>query len=135
MYNYSTALYVCMHIYVCIFSDNMYLSYTLVPKPLVIMKILNNQTVGQSLRLKCSVMTVRGITSKVDMLWLSNGSEIKRIEEVNFSSVTNNSKLVQFTDYYVISQLTTADEDISYQCEVLIDANKAVESISLNVTG
>ena len=116
----------------------MYLSYTLVPKPLVIMKILNNQTVGQSLRLKCNVTAVRGITSKVDMLWLSNGSEIKRIEGVNFSSITNNSELVQFTDYYIISQLTTADEDISYQCEVLIDANlptKAVESISLNVTG
>ena len=116
----------------------MYLSYTLVPKPVVILEILNNQTVGQSLRLECNVTAVRGITSKVDMLWFSNGSEIKRIEGVNFSSISNNSELVQFTDFYIIPQLTTADENTSYQCEVLIDANlsiKTVESISLNVTG
>ena len=110
-------------------------AYTIVPKPFTIMKILNNQTVGQSLTLECTITTVRGITSRVDVLWISNGLEIKRIDGVNFS---NNSELVQFTDFYTIPQLTTADENKIYQCEVFINAElpvKDTESISLNVTG
>ena len=112
--------------------------YTIVPKPLVIMKILNNQTVGQPLTLECSVTAVRGITSSVDMLWFSTGLEIKRIEGVTFNLVTNNRELVQFTDFYTIPELSTADENASYQCEVYIDAElpaKAADSVSLNVTG
>ena len=102
------------------------------------MKILNNQTVGQSLTLECTVTMVRGVISTVDILWIGDGSELKRIENVNFSLVTNNSELVQVTDLYIIPILSTADEDRSYKCEMLMAAESMVEasdSISLNVTG
>ena len=102
------------------------------------MKILNNQTVGHSLTLECSVATVRGITSRVDIMWNSDGLEVKSIKGVNFSSVTNDSELVQFIDSYIIPQLTTADEGRLYQCGVFVGTKspiKVTETISLNVTG
>ena len=102
------------------------------------MKILSDQTVGQPLTLECSVTTVKGITSRVDIVWSSNGLEIKRTEGVNFRSVSNNSELVQFTDFYIIPQLSTSEEDETYFCKVLINSDFEVEntqSTSLNVTG
>ena len=112
--------------------------YYLVPVPTVMMEILNNQTVGQPLTLQCSVTTVRGITSRVDIVWSSNSLEIKRTKEVNFSSVKNSSILVEFVDLYIIPQLNTTDEDRVYHCKVFIDSETSVnatESVSLNVTG
>ena len=102
------------------------------------MKILNNQIVGKPLTLECGATVVRGITSKVDIVWSSNGVEIKRIEGINLSSVANNSKLVQFTDIYTILKLSTSDEDRSFQCNILIGSGLPVnvtDSIILNVTG
>ena len=102
------------------------------------MKILNNQMVGQPLTLECSITAVRGITSRVDVVWSSDGLEIRRIEGVNFSSVVNNSEIVHFSDFYIIPQLSTSEEDKSYHCKVVIGSNfqvEVTESISLNVTG
>ena len=94
------------------------------------------QTVGQSLRLKCSVTTVRGVTSRLDIVWNSNGVELKRIEGAIANSTTDKSML--FVDYYIILQLNTADEDRVLQCKIKINANTPVvvtDSIKLNVTG
>ena len=100
------------------------------------MSILNNQTVGESLTLECTVTAVRGITSRVDIGWSRNGSELIVVKGVNVSSTTNNSVL--FTNSYIIPQLSTADEDRAYQCELFIDAKlpvTATKSVTLNVTG
>ena len=86
--------------------------------------------------LKCDATTVRGITSRVDIVWRSDGSELSIIKEVNTSAVINNS--VIFRDTYIITQLSTADEDKEYQCEVSIDTQSPVtanDSVRLNVTG
>ena len=94
------------------------------------------QTVGQFLRLKCSVTTVRGVTSRLDFIWKSNSVELKRTEGAIVNSTTDKSML--FIDYYIISQLSTADEDRVLQCKIKINANTSVaviESIKLNVTG
>ena len=94
------------------------------------------QTVGQSLRLKCSVTTVRGVTSRLDIVWNSNGIELKRTEGAIANSTTDKSML--FIDYYIISQLNTADEDRVLQSKIKINANTPVvvtDSIKLNVTG
>ena len=110
--------------------------YTIVPIPSVAINILNNQMVGQALMLKCDVTTVRGITSRVDIIWSSNGVELNFIEGVNISSVTNDSVL--FTNAYVISQLSTADENREYQCQVSIDTESpalTTDVVILNVIG
>ena len=109
--------------------------FDLVPVPNVSMTVLNTQIVGQSVTLQCKVTTVRSITSRVDIVWSSDGIELERMN--NVSSTTINSSLV-YTDYYTISQLSTADDDRMIQCEVVINANKPVmvsDSIFLGVTG
>ena len=113
--------------------------YTIVPIPSVNINILNNQTVGQSLLLECDVTTVRGITSRVVIIWSSDGSGEPGLDVtggVNTSSVTNDFML--FTNTYIIPQLSTTDENKEYQCEVFIDTDSPViasDSVILNVTG
>ena len=99
-------------------------------------KVTNNQIVSQPLVLECDVITVRGITSRVDIVWSSNGSELIVIRGVQITSTINDSVL--FSDTYTIPQLTTADESKVYQCEVFIDTEPlvtATNSVILNVTG
>ena len=107
---------------------------TLVPTPTVNVTAPETQIVGQSLTLQCEVTTVRGITSRVDILWSSNGTQIQRIN--NVSLTTMNNSLV-YTDSYNISQLNTTDDDKVIQCEVVINASPSVanDSITLDVTG
>ena len=95
----------------------------------------NTQIVGQSLTLQCEVTTVRGITSRVDIVWSSGGTELERMN--NVSSTTMDNSLV-YTDSYTISQLSTTDEGRVIQCEVVINADPLVmanDSITLDVTG
>ena len=97
--------------------------------------VLNTQTVGQSLTLQCKVNTVRGITSRVDIVWSSGGTGLERMNDV--SSTTMDNSLV-YTDYYTILQLNTTDVDRVIQCEGVINANLPImanDSITLNVTG
>ena len=80
--------------------------------------------------------TVRGISSRVDIIWSSNGVEIKKIIGASISSSINSSIL--YKDIYNISLLTTAEESKAYQCEGVINAtpNLTTESsILLDVTG
>ena len=88
------------------------------------------------LMMKCDVTAVRGITSRVDIVWSSNGSELKSIKGANVSLVTDN--WVLFTSTYVIPQLSTKDEGRECQCEIVIDTNSSVmaaDVVTLNVTG
>ena len=97
------------------------------------MTVPNTQTVGQSLTLQCEVTTVRGITSRVDIVWSSGGTEFQRMNDV--SSTTMGNSLV-YTDSYTISQLSTTDDGRLIQCEVVINASPPVmasDSITLNV--
>ena len=112
------------------------LIYTTVPVPSITLNTLNNQTVGQSLTLECTVTTVRGITSRMNIVWSSDDLELSIVKGINTSSLMNGSVL--FTDVYVIPQLSTADENREYLCEVSIDTDPSVtanDSIMLNVTG
>ena len=95
----------------------------------------DTQTVGQSLTLQCEVTTVRGITSRVDIVWSSGGTELERMNDV--SSTMMSDSLV-YTDSYTISQLSTTDEGRVIQCEVVINVSPSVmanDSITLDVTG
>ena len=98
--------------------------------------VLSNQTVGQSLTLECTIVTVRGITSRVDIVWSSDGTELKRTEGLNNSSVVNDS--VIYTEFYTIPQLSIVDEGRVFMCDVLINTTSpvmATDSVVLNVTG
>jgi len=112
----------------------MYIS--LVPVPSVIVNIPTNQRVGQSLTLECNVTAVRGITSRVDIVWSSDDVELKRIQEVNMTLISNDTVL--FEDTYNIQFLSTIDDDKVFQCEVVIMTTPltiADENITLDFTG
>ena len=107
-----------------------------VPTPTVSVTSPNTQTVGQSLTLQCEVTTVRGITSRVDIVWSIGGMEL--VERMNnVSSITMNNSLV-YMHSHTILPLSTADENRVYQCDVVINADPMVmanNNITLDVTG
>ena len=79
---------------------------------------------------------VRGITSRVDIIWSSDGREVEIMEGVSVSSTPDNS--VVYTDTYTISQLNTTDDGREYQCEVVINTSPpvmATGSVTLDVIG
>ena len=94
------------------------------------------QSLKQSLTLQCNVTTVRGITSRVDIVWKnSNGMELDMTGNIMPTMMTDS---LVYTDSYTISQLSTTDDGRVIQCEVVIDASppvKASNSITLDVTG
>ena len=107
----------------------------LVPTPIVSVTTPNNQTVGQSLALQCEVTIVGDITSRVDIVWSSNGAQLNRTN--NISPTTMDSSLL-YTDSYTISQLDTTDDGRTITCEILFSAYHLVmgsNDITLDVTG
>ena len=115
--------------------SQIYFILYIVPTPTVNVTAPDNQTVGQSLTLQCEVTTVRGIASRVDIVWSSGGTELQRINLV--LSTTMDNSLV-YTDSYIISQLSTTNDGSVIQCEVVIDASPPImasDTITLDVTG
>ena len=109
----------------------------LVPFPdKVNITVISNQTVSQSLSLECSVTAVRGITSRVDIVWSSNGEELRRIEGVNVSFTSDST--VTYTDYYNALHLNTSDDGRIYQCVVSVNTSPplmADSNVTLDVNG
>ena len=98
------------------------------------MTAANTPTVGQSLTLQCVVTAVRGITSRVDIVWSSDSTVLRTMN--NVSSMDNS---LLYTDSYNIPQpLSTTDDGKLFHCKVVINSSPSVmanHSIILNVTG
>ena len=108
-----------------------------VPIPIVSIEVETNQTAGQPLTLDCTVIAVRGLTSRVDITWLVNGVELETIRNVDLSSPTDDETQL-YMDSYTIDRLSVNDNENVYQCEVLIDSDPlvmATDNFTLNVTG
>ena len=95
---------------------------------------LGTQRVGQSLTLQCEVTTVRGITSRVDIVWSSEGMELERMNGVSSTTMSNS---LLYTHSYTISQFSTTDYRRVIQCGVVVNGSsvRANGSITLDVTG
>ena len=96
----------------------------------------DKQTVGQSLSVECIMTTVRGITSRIDILWRSDGVEIKKTIGASISFSTSSS--IVYRDFNNISLVTTAEEGRVYQCEGVINTYPnltAESSTTLDVFG
>jgi len=114
----------------------LFITYTTVPIPEVTVTIPNTQTVGQPLTLTCDAVTMRGITSNVDLVWRRDNSIIQRLD--NTDPTTMNSTSLVYTDTYTISQLSTYDDGIQYECRLMIRASPVVrvmDTVTLDVTG
>ena len=91
---------------------------------------------GESLTLQCNVTTVRGITSRVDIVWSSNGVELKRIREANISFASDSIQM--YTGYYNILELSTSNDGSVYKCEAVVNRNHSAtdsDSITLDIAG
>ena len=109
--------------------------FFLVPTPTVNVTNISTQIVGQSLTLQCKVTTVRGITSRVDIVWSSDGTVLRRINDTTATTMDNS---LVYTDSYTISQLNTTDDGRVIQCEVVINTSPSVldtGSIILDING
>ena len=96
----------------------------------------NTQIVGQSLILECSVTTVRGITSRIDIEWSTGNTILQRMKRISVSSITSDS--IIYKNIYNISQISTLDDGRVYQCKVIINTFPqlmATDSATLDVTG
>ena len=93
----------------------------------------NTQIVGQSQTLQCEVTTVRGIISRVDIVWSSDGTTLRRINGATATSMDNS---LVYTDSYTISQLSITDDGRVIQCETVININPPVmasDSVTLDI--
>ena len=107
-----------------------------VPSPSLILKAIDTQKVGQSLSLECTLTTVRGINSRIDVVWRSSGIEIKRT--IGISSIYSTNSSMVYRDFYNISLLTTTEEGRIYQCEGVINTISSLTAeskITLDVLG
>ena len=80
---------------------------------------------------------MRGITSRVDIVWSSNGVELKRISNANISLTINDSEL--YEDTFNTPLLSTSDDGRLFQCEMIITTGSSItiaaSNITLNPTG
>ena len=102
--------------------------FVLVPIPSVTLALPETQLVGQSLTLECSVTTVRGITSRVDVVWRRNSLRLVRRRGISVNSTSKD--MLVFTDLYTITQLSTSNNGTTYQCEVVIRTSRVITTSS-----
>ena len=86
-----------------------------------------NQIAGQSLILRCNVITGKYIGDLLTFTWTRNNTILR---------ITAQTEQTQ--DHYFISQLNTSNDGQEYQCEVFVDTTTPVRAngaITLNLTG
>ena len=75
---------------------------------------------GQPLILQCNATIVRVITSTVDIIWTTDNTQVRRVNNVTASSNINSSFI--YTDSFIIPSLNISDIGRVYECEVLINS-------------
>ena len=89
------------------------------PKPSVRVTSIGSQTVGDPLSLRCDVTTIFYI-SNVDIIWMINGVEVNRTNNVEKDPMSNLS-LTLYRDFYNSTRLLQLnDNNTIYQCQAVI---------------
>ena len=95
----------------------------------------NNLTTGQPLTMECTMVAVRSITSRVDIVWYNNNIAVRRVNNVTATLV--NSTTALYRDSFNISSLTRHYDGSLYSCQAIIYSEPSLfinSSIRLNVT-
>ena len=110
----------------------MYIIVTVtVPPPNVTVTAPNTQTVGRPLTLTCTAITVRGITSRVTIVWRRNG--VVNVIRNNVLPLVDSSSQI-YKDTFIIPSLNTDDNDIPYQCSLEVAMMTQSDQATLSVT-
>ena len=105
-----------------------------VPSPVVEVNSIDTVEFGQAATLECNVTTVRGITSRVDIIWLTftgnNYTIVRTVEDVTANTVNNSAV---YTDQLVTPPLSVNDSGRVYVCAVSINSTFGVSSYGTTV--
>ena len=95
------------------------ISFFTVPRPVV--QVTGGDTIeyNEAATLECIATAVRGITSRVDIIWTTGNTIVRRVNGIT-ASIVNNSAV--YTDRFVTPPLSFNDTGRVYQCEVVINA-------------
>ena len=114
-----------------------YVSFFTVPSPVV--EVTSNDTVkyGEATTLECNAIAVRGITSKVDIVWILiskyNYTIVRRVENITANIANSTTSSVVYTDQLVTPPLSIDDNNRMYYCGVSINATFGVSSYGIFV--
>ena len=100
-----------------------YCFYYTVPSPVVVVSILNTPTLGQSATLQCTAFSVRGISSRVDIVWSDGNTTVRRVDGV-LPNIANGS--VIYSDVLVTPPLRISDDGRAYQCIVIFNTSPRI---------
>ena len=104
---------------------------SVVSTPSVTVTALNNQQVGDPLLLECYVTTVRGITSSVDIVWITNDEVVGRVNNISGETVDNS---VVYSDTYNNGSILSEDDDgTKCQCFVTINSPTSVNATEYQI--
>ena len=109
--------------------------FSLVPTPNIQVTAPSNQTGGQPLTLQCNITAVRGITSRVEVIWLDGSTTVRRMSNITAATITDNTTV--YSDSLTIPSLTITHNNRSYTCQALIHATPLLvvsHNLTLNVT-
>lgn len=93
--------------------------YYLDPIIAVELTAANNLQINQPLVLQCSATTLRGITNRVDIIWTTGDTQVRRINDVIGS---DNINATIYNDTFIIPSLNISDIGSTYQCQLLINS-------------
>ena len=105
--------------------------YTIDPNITIEVTINNIPLIDQPLILQCNAVIVGAITSTVDIIWTSDDTQVRRVNNVTARSSINSTSV--YYDSFIIPSFDITDIDSVYHCEVLINSNLPTTASS-NVT-
>ena len=106
-----------------------------VPSPVVEVTSIDAVKFNETTTLECKATAVRGITSRVDIIWFAefNSSAVERVENIT-ANIVNSSAV--YTDQLVTPPLSANDNGRVYYCVVSINSTLEVNgTIVLDLTG
>ena len=84
---------------------------------------LTTPTLGQSTTLQCNGISVRGISSRVDIIWTTGNTTVRRVDGI-IPNITNNSAI--YSDLLVTQPLRIPDDGRVYQCTVIFNTSPRI---------
>ena len=129
MFIYTICLY-----YTCIFLRLNLFILSVVPTPELSLNSVNPPTLSDQLILECNATAVRGITSRLDFMWIRTDDDSEMIVQNVTGANTTDDSLV-YTDIYTTSMaLMESDIGVVYLCMITLNTKQPPITKELNIT-
>ena len=113
----------------------MYIIFFTVPSPVVEVTSIDTVEYGKPATLQCNVIAVRGIASRVDIIWMTEFSTLRRLNNVKANIISNSAVY----NAYLVTPLSVNNRGRVYYCGVSINTPSGVNffngSIALDFSG